>query len=230
MKNALFQTMTFSVEGSKKCACVIAGYRGRITGYKKVIKILNSKGFSVIAYEHSPAVLTSGDPKMLLRLVEQICDDFLNKSTDYREVICIGASIGAGLCFAIQKKVPNVKYGIYAGAGVSPPENIFEAPLFYLVRKEFKKSGFAETELKKAWQDIDIVPTKPTYQNSFVMALGKKDRIVKYDKALSTLKAWQNEGQHIKIIIKPKLGHFGIIRWYKNHIAELLVEAESLEA
>lgn len=222
--------MSFPVVGSEKCACVIAGYRGKIASYKKVIKILNNKGFSVIAYEHSPAVLSSGDPQTLLKLVEEIGNDFLHKSTNYKEVICVGASIGAGLCFAVQNKVPNVKYGVYAGAGVSPPENIFEAPLFYVVRKKFKKSGFTKPELKKAWQDIDVVPTKLIAQTPFVMALGKKDRIVKYDKALGTLKAWQHQGQHIKIITKPTLGHFGIIRWYKDHIAELLVEAEGLEA
>ena len=82
MNNALFRTMSFPVEGSEKCACVIAGYRGKIAGYKKVIKILNNKGFSVIAYEHSPAVLTGGDPRKPLSLVEQISNDVLDKTYD----------------------------------------------------------------------------------------------------------------------------------------------------
>jgi hypothetical protein len=228
MKTALFRTMSFPVEDSEKCACVIAGYRGRIASYKKVIEILNNRGFSVIAYEHIPGVLSSGDPQTLLKLVKLICDDFHTKSSDYKEVICIGASIGAGLCFAIQKQTPNVKYGIYAGAGVSPPENIFEVPLFYFVRKKFSRLGYTKLELKKVWSDIDIVPTKLLSQTPFVIALGKRDRIVKYGNALSTLNAWQDKGQPIKIITKPKLGHFGIIRWYKKHIEELIVEAEVL--
>jgi predicted esterase len=228
MNNALFKTQFFPVEGAVKCACIIAGYRGRINGYKKIIKTLNNRGYSVIAYEHSPAVLTGGDPQQLLNLVSQICNDFAKRAADYHEIICIGASIGAGLCFAVQRKVPHVKFGIFAGAGVSPPESIFDVPLFYFVRKKFGKQGFTADELKKAWKDIDILPSKPLSQTPFIMVLGKNDRIVTYDKALTTLHAWQRTGQRIKIITKPGLGHIQIIRWYKKHIDALLVEAESI--
>jgi hypothetical protein len=230
MEKPLFRTKTYTVEGSDKLAIIMTGYRGKIVSYKKVIQHLNRKGYSVIAYEHSATVLTRGDPKLLPALVRQLCDDVARRAAGSKYIICIGASIGAGLCFAIQRRIPVARFGIYAGAGVSPPETIYEAPLFFFVRNKFAKLGYGKAELKSAWAAIDISPDNNFSQTPFIMALGKMDRVVKYDKAVATLNGWQQHGQDIQIITKARLGHFGIIRWYKNHINELLAEAERLTA
>lgn len=226
MDKPLFRAKAFTVEGSDKLACIMMGYRGKISSYHIVIEILNHRGYSVIAYEHSATVLTKGDPTLLPILVRQLCDDFAKRAVGSKDIICVGASIGAGLCFAIQRQYPNVKFGIYAGAGVSPPETIYEASLFYFVRKKFAKLGYGKAELQKAWAEIDVLPDKNFSQTPFIMALGKKDRVVGYDKAMTTLHAWQEKGQSIQIITKDGLGHVGIIRWYKKHFTELLDEAE----
>ncbi len=174
-----------------------------------------------------PSVITSGDPQRLIDLVEGICHDFEGRAQHYKSALCTGASIGAGLCFEMQRRFPIVKYGIYAGAGVSPPENIFEAPLFYFARKKFTKHGFDARRLKEAWSKIDIVPERPlNFHTPFVVALGLNDKIVKYDKALTTFKAWEGTGKPIQIITVPKTGHIGIIRWYKHHFEGLLSSAE----
>jgi Prolyl oligopeptidase family len=228
MKDQLFRSKTFAVEGSEKCACIIAGYRGKITSYAKVIKLLNDRGYTVIAYEHSPAVLTKGKPELLLQLVTGICQDFADKATSYKEIICVGASIGAGLCLAIQRQLPNVTCGIYAGAGVSPPDTIYEAPLFFLVRLKFIRRGFGKNELRKEWAEVDILPDTNFAHTPMIMVLGKNDLVVRYGKALSTLHAWQAKGQRIQILSKAGLGHVGIIRWYKHHFSELLDYAEQL--
>lgn len=226
MNKQLFRVMTFPIEDSKMCACIITGYRGRIAAYKNVIKILNERGYSVIAYEHTHTVFTQGKPDLLPELVTQICDDFAGQSANFEEVICVGASIGAGLCFAIQSKIPKVKFGIYAGAGVSPPDTIYTAPLFYFVRRKFMHLGINQAELKKVWAELDILPAKRLGEMPFMMVLGKKDKIVKYDEALATLHAWQSLGEPIRIITKADMGHLGIIRWYKNNFNELLTDAE----
>lgn len=213
-----------------KCACIITGYRGKIASYKKVIKLLNDKGYSVIAYEHNPIVITKGDPSLLPRLVHEICDDFAKRTVTFEEIICVGASIGAGLCFALQRQFPNVTRGIYAGAGVSPPATIYEAPLFFISRKKFAKAGYDKTKLLQAWADVDILPGNNFARTPFIIALGKKDRIVKFEKALNTLHAWKTNGQDIRIITKDSLGHMGIIRWYKKHFAELLAESEKMQS
>jgi len=60
------------------------------------------------------------------------------------------------------------------------------------------------------------------------MALGKRDIFVSYKKAHTTLQAWQNAGLPIKIVTRLNLGHIGTIRWHKEHVDELLDEAECL--
>jgi len=230
MSSPLFQAKTFAIEGSRKCACIITGYRGRTASYKGIIKVLNDKGYSVVAYEHSPQVFTQGNPDLLPVLVTQICDDFSERTAGFDEIICTGASLGAGLCFALQRQIPKVRFGIYAGAGVSPPETIHEAPLFYFVRRSFISLGHDRAKLQTAWAEIDILPDKNFAQTPFVMALGQKDKIVRYDKAVTTIQSWQEKGQPIRIIPKPNLGHIGVIRWYKSHFSELLAMAEGMTA
>lgn len=146
MDSPLFRAQSFPVEGSDKTACVIAGYGGKITGYEGVVQTLNKRGFTVIAYEHSPSVLTSGNPYDLLNLVDGICNDFSKKIVGYKKIICIGASAGSGLCFALQRRIPAIQYGIYAVAGMSG-KDAFKSPLFYFVRKKFKRQGFSAAKL-----------------------------------------------------------------------------------
>lgn len=230
MNSPLFRTQTFPIEGSKKVACVIAGYGGKIKRYQSVIQTLNKRGFAVIAYEHSPSVLTSGNPYDLLNLVDGVCNDFEDRIAGYKKIICIGASAGAGLCFAMQRRMPAIQYGIYAVAGMSG-KDAFESPLFYFVRKKFKRQGFSTARLNSLWREIDVSPDDPPPRSvAFVIALGRRDRLVRYKKALATLQTWQNVGVPIKIITRSKLGHVGTIRWHKKHIGELLEEAEGLTA
>lgn len=228
MSKPLFCTESFPVKGSEKIACVITGYGGKIRRHQSVIQALNEQGFTVIAYEHSLSVLTSGNPHDLLDLVDGTCNDFANKATGYKKIICTGASAGSGLCFAMQRRMPAIQYGIYAVAGM-PGKEAIKSPLFYFVRRKFSKNGFSPTRLNNLWEEIDVSPNDPPRRDlSFVMVLGKRDRIVSYEKALGTLQAWQNAGVPIKIITKPNLGHLGTIKWYKKHINELLIQAENL--
>lgn len=230
MRSALFYSQLFPVEGSSKLACVIAGYGGRIQGYRSLIATLNARGFTVVAYEHSRTVLTSGNPQDLLDLVDGICRDFAVRAASYKKIICIGVSAGAGLCFALQRRMPAMQYGIYAVAGV-PGSDALASPLFYFVRKKFDRHGFSVARLSNLWREIDVSPDNPPQQHvAFVMVLGGRDRLVSYQKALATLQAWQAAGVPIKIIVRPHLGHLGAMKWHRQHIAELLSEAERLTA
>lgn len=228
MNGPLFRTQSFPIKGSEKVACVITGYGGKIKRYQSVIQTLNKQGFTVIAYEHSLSVLTSGNPHDLLNLVDGTCNDFASKVDGYKKIICVGASAGAGLCFAMQRRMPAIQYGIYAVAGMSGKDAL-ESPLFYFVRKKLNKHGFNAARRNNLWREIDVSPDDPPRRDvSFVMVLGKRDRIVSYEKALATLVAWQKAGVPIKIITRPSLGHLGTIRWYKQHLDELLTEADQL--
>jgi len=230
MNSPLFRAQLFPVERSEKLACVITGYGGKIARYQSVIKTLNERGFTVIAYEHSLSVLTSGNPHDLLNLIDGTCNDFEQRMDGYKKIICLGTSAGSGLCFAMQRRMPNIQYGIYAVAGMSGREAL-KSPLFYFVRKRFEKRGFSATKLDSLWQEIDVSADEPPRRDlSFVMVLGKRDRIVNYQKSCATLQTWQKAGVPIKIITKPDLGHLGTIKWYKKHTDELLDEAEQLAA
>lgn len=226
----LFRTQSFPVEGSGNLACVIVGLGGKIKSYQGVIEALNRRGFTVIAYEHSSSVLTSGNPHDLLNLVDGICNDFMAKASGYEKIICIGASAGSGLCFALQRRIPAIQYGIYAVAGM-PGKDAIASPLFYFVRRRLSRHGYDAVKLNSLWREIDVSPDAPPQKRvAFVAVLGKRDKIVNYKKAFATLQAWQAAGVPIKIITRPRAGHLATIRWHKEHIEELLDEGERLTA
>jgi hypothetical protein len=224
----LFHSQYFPVEGATRCACVIAGYRGTIASYAPVVRALNERGYSAVVYAHDARVLTEGDPSLLLELVEGIVSDFAVRSAGYDEVICTGASIGAGLGLGVQRRLDHVKFGIYAGAGVSPPDTIFQAPLFLYVRRKFRANGYDLERLRQSWYDVDILPDRPFVSTPLLMVLGRVDGIVRFGKALRTMRAWQQAGLAVQVIIKPALGHVAVIRWYKHNFSRLLDAAESL--
>jgi pimeloyl-ACP methyl ester carboxylesterase len=96
--------------------------------------------------------------------------------------------------------MPAIQYGIYAVAGMSGKDAL-KSPLFYFVRRKFNRRGFSTDRLNSLWQEIDVSPDRPPEQSvAFVMVLGKRDRLVRYEKALATLQAWQKAGVPIKII------------------------------
>lgn len=229
MSDPLFRSKFYSAGASTKLACVIAGYRGKIKSYATVVADLHQLGYDVVVYEHSATVLTEGDPQKLIDLVDGLRADFAKLSVNYEMAICTGASIGAGLCLALQTHFPIIKFGVYAGAGVSPPAAVFEAPLFYFVRRTFKKRGIDAPRLKSLWNNVDIIADTPmNHQSPFLIVLGKRDKIANYRKAIRTFDAWRLRGEPIKVITQPAMGHSRVIRWYKQNFVELHQQAEQL--
>lgn len=222
-----FTSKYFEVENSKKLAILAVGYRAKISTYQNAINILTKHGFSVVAYEYGHHFLTNGNPDSLLKLVDAINEDVISRIGQYEEAITVGASVGAGLCIELSRKINKISYGIYAVAGVSPAENIFEAPLFYFVRKKFTKKGVSRDELIKHWEEIDLSPVNPPRLDSpFLIVLGERDKIVRKDKALATLTSWQKQG--LPIIIKSrKTGHALTISWFIKNFESLLAEADT---
>jgi len=223
MPQPLFTSQTFPVPGAKRAALLFAGYRGTIRGLKRAVQTLNARGYTVTAYAHPSHVLRSGNPHDLLELINAIHKDALAKTRDFDEVLCAGVSVGAGIGMSLQRQYPmRFRRGVYAGNGVSPSQNIFEAPLFYFVRRAFRRDGYDATKLHALWQSHEITPGNPVPAPAgFVMALGKRDAIVRHRKAIDTLQAWQRNGTPIVIVSKNR-SHAGIIRWYKRHLGELL--------
>lgn len=219
MNSQLCKNAFFPAGDKKQIVCLVAGYRGKISGYQKVIDHLNKEGYAVAAYEHSPKVLSNGNPDDLIQLIDAIAGDFTEKSSGYTKKICISVSMGTGMCLNLHTKVPGITYGIYAAAGISAAKSVFHSPLFFTVRKAFIKNGVDEKMLAKAWDHLEIIPERvPNKKVPFVIALGKRDLLVSFSEARNTMLAWQKAGVPIRIIPVPRAGHTGTIRWLKRSL------------
>lgn len=223
-----YKSKTYAVPESRKVACLVTGYYEPISAYRVAVRQLNERGFTVVVYMLYPKVIRSGNPQTLLDAIQALIADFSAHAQNADEVMCAGASMGAGIALSVQQALPTVRYGIYAVAGVSPSASIFDMPLFYAARKKFMQAGYDAAALMQIWQQHEIMPELPPRTDSpIVMTLSTQDRIVDYSKAIATLKAWQNAGVPVHVITRPRYGHLMTIRWFKHHIAELLDIAEA---
>jgi hypothetical protein len=161
-------------------------------------------------------------------MADGMIGDFAKRAENFDNVICLGASVGSGIGFNLQRRISKVKFGVYAAGGASPSASIFKAPLFFFVRKKFLKNGYDAKKLKSAWKDVEILPEEPPSKTSpFLIVLGKRDKIIPLKRALQTLVPWQKAGVPIIIKTRAGRGHAGTIKWYKQHINELIDEAEA---
>lgn len=229
MQNALFTCHIFAVQDSHKAALLFAGYRGKVRRFKAAIQTLNQHGYTVILYMHHHNVLDTGDPRLMLELIDAIQKDVRDRLPAYQEVISTGVSVGAGLGLNVQRAFPKqVRLGLYAGAGVSASQNMFEAPIFVFARRSLRSQGYTPAKLYALWKNREIRADWPLPTGTgFVMALGTRDKIVQYPKATATMQAWQAAGVPISVISK-RCGHGLICRWFNHNIETLLREASAL--
>jgi hypothetical protein len=207
-----FRTQTFAANSKqRKLAALICGYGGKIEQFKPAIVALNVAGYDVEAYEYDTAVLSRGRPEDYIELVGIITKDVAVKAHN------------------VQRRLPQVKFGLYTSAGVPLSQCVFHALPFRLVRRQFKKNGYDEEQLAAVWQEIDVLRNKPPVTDTpFVVVVGRRDKIVCYTIATNTLRHWQAEGVTLHILTKRFLGHRGTIAWFKHNIPEMLTIAQSL--
>jgi len=226
VSNARSQFFRSSANDGKRLACLVVGFTGRINQYKKATDTLLTAGYDVVAFEYDNDVLDKGNPELLTTLVGDVADSLKAYLPSYKKVICTGVSLGAYVAINVQRRLPDVVYGIYGTAGVPVSHVVFTAPVFRKIKKAFVANGFTEKSLLAAWQRTDetkVVGVRT--DQSMLVVLGKRDRILPYKIAVEVLDGWGRQG--------PRVDHFGLmgrghgltIRWYKNNLGRLLERA-----
>jgi len=209
-------------------ACLVTGFAGKISQYKKAINALLAQGYDVIAFEYDNAVLDAGDARLLPELIHDITDTLGPLSSKYDKIICTGVSLGAQIAINVQRRLQNVSLGVYGTAGAPVSLVIFRARVFYKIKKAFTANGFTEASLRKVWQQIDEDGHSGLgLGQSVLVVLGKQDRILPYKIAVKVLEGWKKQGTRVDYFPLRTLGHSMTIRWYKNHLDQLLARARA---
>lgn len=207
----------------EKLALLVVGFGGTIAGYREPIASLRATGYDVVAFEYDTTVLSNGDPKALLSLIDTITTAINSLAKGYDELLCTGASLGAYIAFNVQRRLDKAKIGIYATAGISVSHVIFTTRVFRAVKKAFLANGYAEGMLLRAWKGIEILEDAGMDNSkSLLIVMGKRDRIVRYKTASAAMERWRHNGTRVCYFGIPGIGHALTIRWYRHHLDKLL--------
>lgn len=206
-------------------ACYVVGYGGKIKSYSSAIKQLQVAGYDVRIYEYSKTVFTSGNPKVLLKIIDAITTEIDAMSEKYKEVVCMGISLGSFIAFNVQKRIKKAHVGVYADAGISVAHAIYTARVFRGVAKTFSDNGYTEHSLSREWHLVDIMPLDPyklSANKTLTIFNGTLDRVVKIKDARTNMEIWKSEGTNVELIVKPLHGHLTIGVWFIKNTKKVL--------
>jgi len=214
-------------------ASVVAGFDGKIEQFEPAIQALMDSGHDVVAYEYDNDLLTAGRAELLPDTIAAIGQDFARRAAEYKVHRHVGASLGAGLAWNLQKQSAEVMPGLYAAASISVATLVmrnapFRAVVRYFhkvdVRKEFLRHGTDEVDLRVAWSEIHQPPASP-----FAVVWGGRDYIVRPKEVGNVVKRWDAAGQRYASRMLARKGHTGVIKWFTNNVPAMINLAETLE-
>lgn len=193
---------------------------------------LAANGNTVIRYTHPIDILGSGDPYLLNTLIEEISEDFHERSIGFQAVRYCGVSLGGAIAAQMQRHDDNPERGYYAATGgnladiaTSPWFNfLVEQNQHVKIAQEFKKHGYDRDGLAAVWSELQTAPETP-----FTVALGGIDRIVSQRAARANLKRWQAQNNGIEVMTAPFATHIDTIQRFDRTLGRLVLnEAERL--
>jgi hypothetical protein len=202
----------------------VAGYTGKIDHFTTAAHALQSQGYDVLMYEYSNDVFDSGDSSALSTLIQDIGQDFMQQSKGYAHVRHTGPSLGGGIAWNLQKlDSDRLLPGVFVSAGTNAARLIFRNPLFRKSRAAFIRNGVNETALSEAYAEVLEPPRSP-----FLLAFGTFDLIIPLREITTKITTFeQRTHTPVKVILRRGAGHTGMIKWYNQHIVELLEQADA---
>ncbi len=193
---------------------------------------LAANGNTVIRYTHPIDILGSGDPYLLNTLIEEISEDFHERSIGFQAVRYCGVSLGGAVAAQMQRHDDSSERGYYAATGgnladiaTSPWFNfLVEQNQHVKIAQEFKKHGYDRDDLASIWSELQTAPATP-----FTVALGGIDRIVSQRAARANLKRWQAKNNDIEVMTAPFATHIDTIQRFDRTLGRLVLnETERL--
>ncbi len=187
------------------------------------IGTLVNRGYDVATYTYGGGVILDGEAERLPQLIDDIRDDFAEKSETYGQVRTVGASLGSFIAFNIQRRLEETETGLYAVAGVTLAWNISHHPFYRPTWKRYQANGHTPESLAAAWRNVDVVADRPpTASTGLKLLLTRLDQYVPYCRARHNAESWQEQGVPLELIKTWRLGHTAAIAAFDKGFAELL--------
>jgi hypothetical protein len=225
MQSLEFRSREYGDGNSSEAIALVAGFDGKINHFDQTARALIAVGKDVVVYEYDNDLFLAGDPSMLPNLISDLTVDFQTRTANHIAHRFAGASIGGGIGWGMQRHSQMARPGIYAAVGADAAHVVMGNPVFRGMaialhrvdpRKEFVRNGYSEADLRQKWQYLQVPPS-----TGFLAAMGGLDCIVRQKEVGPKFDSWRQEID-ITVLMKKRLGHTGIIKWFSEHAVGML--------
>jgi len=209
------QKLYKSSRPNAKPLLLMCGLWGSIWQLRRLIYTLNKAGYNVTALDFTSKIITSGNPKLMIDLVDEVIHfaDRLEKDSK-QPVELVGVSFGALLSLNIVRRLPAYQRGVLITGG-----DIAKIIQWFVPWKW--RMPYAE--LAAEWQKLNMYSDpKELHDKQLLFVLHHKGRMIDPQDAIEELRKHREAGNRITVIERHRFGHIGTI------IEETIVKPERI--
>ncbi len=202
------------VEGSTKLFVMIAPYRSDVNIFRRLEKLIHSRGQSFIAYRFPGGILTS-DKEMTRKDFEKIRSDidldlkYLEKEYGFNEIEMLGFSLSCVPTLMIANGNPLINEVELVVPGHCLAESLWFGVRTNRIRKEFQGKGVTLIDLKEYWKDL--APENnidKLYGKKISIFISEADMVIPYRFGMSLVESLKKTGVPFKLKTNKHLGHY----------------------
>lgn len=205
--NSLIKNVKFypaKTPGLKRCL-VLCGFGGSIWQTKRLLGILHKAGYDITAMDFSKDVLSKGNPRLLLSLMNEVT--ILAEAEARRvgkPILLVGISLGALVSLNIMRRSKLFNKGVLVTGGdiVKVAQNIYGHRVW----------PQSYEELTKTWTSLNMYSDPIQLKGKRILfVLPSRDRLIDPTDVRQEVKTQNDAGNTLMLVERHALGHVGTI-------------------
>ncbi len=188
-----------------KQAILLCGFFGAVWQTKRLITLLNKKGYDVTALDFRVDVLKRGDPRLLPELVDEVvafAENEARKTED--KILLVGISLGALLSLNIVRRSPLYDHAVLITGG----------DIVKVAQKIYGTKAWPQSyeTLARTWSDVNMY-TEPKLLSGkrLIFVLPARDKLIDTTDVLKEVNRQLAAGNQLVLVQRGMFGHVGTI-------------------
>jgi hypothetical protein len=188
-----------------KTAFVLCGFGGSIWQTKRLLRVLHRSGYDVLALDFPKEVLSKGDPKLLIDLMNEVVRFAEQEAKKVNTpILLVGISLGALVSLNILRRSKSFSKGVLVTGGdiVKVAQNIYGHQVWPQTYRE----------LAVTWQSINMYSRPEQLEGKKILfVLPSRDKLIDPSDVRREVKLQNKAGNILILKERPAFGHVGTI-------------------
>lgn len=220
---------TYPAPDSRAVIFFAAPFGVKLKQLRWTIRSLQKAGYTVVAYDADPQILTSGDLKLLRSTADKVARDIRDQIKAYRSGGCndfgfFGSSLGALMMYYCVATIRELRWGVLSASG-DGAEALWRHPK---LRALYQELEIGPDELEHAWQKL----LKPKFLNMshkrILFVSSTKDKILPRSDLEPLVVPLRQNGAKVDIIELNIWGHNLTVLFGLLHAKKLVARVHEI--